>query len=117
MIKYDNHDSKIGRHFGIYRTLASAKTTFGFGGFCGFCGFHVDSTLRKRSTLGFCGFCTTQSIRWGILWILSGAINGTPDSQLPTLHAVTYAYVLGTFQELCTPTNIPSLPIRSRGGC
>ena len=38
-----------------------------------------------------------QSIRWGIPWILYGAINRTPDSGLPTLHALSYAYVLGTF--------------------
>ena len=62
----------------------SAKTTFGRSGFRRCCRFHVDSALRNRSTRGFYGFCTTQSIRWGIPWILYSAINGTPDSGLPT---------------------------------
>ena len=102
---------------GISQTImeiTSAKTTFGFRGFRGFYGFHVDSTPRNlnSSNRGFCGFCTTQSIT---LWILYRAINQTLDSMPPTLDALTYAYVLDMFLRPCKPSNIDSLPIRSRG--
>ena len=45
------------------------------------------------------GFCTTRYIKLWILWILHDAIHEIPDFgilDLPTLHALTYVYVLDT---------------------